>query len=118
VLTPPDTEEIRKVTEAMRTQVLDVAQYPEISFVSKTVTATHGEFLIVDELTIAGHTREVPADVRVEFRSNILRAAATFAFKQTDLGIKPYRSGPAGMVRVADRVVFKIDAVAVREEPH
>src|SRR5438093_1530763 len=31
VLTPPDTEEIRKVTEAMRTDILKVDQYPEIT---------------------------------------------------------------------------------------
>src|SRR5881275_2083684 len=37
VLTPPDTEEIRKVTEAMRTDILKVKQYPTISFTSKTV---------------------------------------------------------------------------------
>jgi hypothetical protein len=34
VLTPPDTEEIRKVTAAMRSDVLDVANHPEIRFVS------------------------------------------------------------------------------------
>lgn len=118
VLTPPDTEEIRQVTEALRTQVLDVEHYPEIRFVSKTVTPGADVFLIVGDLTVAGRTREVPADVRIRFRSNILRAATTLAVKQTDFGIKPYRGGPAGTVRVADRVIFKIDAVAVREEPH
>ena len=35
VLTPPDTEEIRKVTASMRTEVLDVANYPEIRLVSR-----------------------------------------------------------------------------------
>jgi len=35
--------------------------------------------------------------------------------KQTDFGIKPFRGGPAGTVRVADRVTFEIEAVAVRE---
>src|SRR5262249_12221925 len=34
VLTPPDTEEIRKVTVAMRTEVLESANYPEIRFAS------------------------------------------------------------------------------------
>src|SRR6185369_5074561 len=32
VLTPPDTEEIRKVTESMRTEVLHVDRYPEMRF--------------------------------------------------------------------------------------
>ncbi len=42
VLTPPDTEEIRKVTAAMRRDVLDVANFPEIRLVSRSVTWTEG----------------------------------------------------------------------------
>jgi hypothetical protein len=33
---------------------------------------------------------------------------------QTDFGIQPYRGGPGGSVRVADKVTFDFDAVAVR----
>lgn len=118
VLTPPDTGEIRRVTEAMRTEVLDVQHYHEISFVSRSATPTEGGFSIVGELTMAGRTREVLADVNVEIRPDTLRAAATFAVKQTDFGIRPYRGGPAGTVRVADRVTFEIEAVAIREALH
>jgi len=35
--------------------------------------------------------------------------------KQTDFGIRPYRGGPGGTVRVADKVTFDISAVAVRQ---
>src|SRR5207249_5004152 len=38
VLTPPDTEEIRKVAQTMRTDVLHVDDFPVISFVSTGVT--------------------------------------------------------------------------------
>jgi polyisoprenoid-binding protein YceI len=117
VLTPPDTAEIRKVTEAMRTEVLYVGHHQEISFVSKSVTPTQGGFSIVGELTMAGRTREVSVDVTVELGRDTLRAAAAFAVNQTDFGIKPYRGGPAGTVRVADQVTFEIEAVAIREEP-
>ena len=115
VLTPPDTAEIRKVTEAMRTDVLRVEQYPTISFTSKTVAPGDSGFRIVAELTLAGQTREVPVEVRVAIGSDTLRAWAAFAVKQTAFGIKPFRGGPAGTVRVADRVTFAIEAVAVRE---
>ena len=37
VLTPPDTEEVRKVTATMRTDVLDVAHYPEIRLTTRSV---------------------------------------------------------------------------------
>ncbi|HXL10691.1 MAG TPA: YceI family protein [Gemmatimonadales bacterium] len=115
VLTPPDTAEIRKVTEAMRTETLRVEQYPTISFTSKTVAPADSGFRLVADLTLVGQTREVPVDVRVAIGSDTLRAWATFGVKQTDFGIKPFRGGPAGTVRVADRVTFEIEAVAVRE---
>jgi len=115
VLTPPDTAEIRKVTEAMRTDILKVERYPTISFTSKAVAATDSGFRIVAELTLVGQTRDVPVDLRVAMGSDTLRAWASFTVKQTDFGIRPFRGGPAGTVRVADRVTFDIEAVAERE---
>ncbi len=59
-------------------------------------------------------TLEIPLTVRVNIGSDTLRANATFTVKQTDFGIQPYRGGPGGTVRVADRVTFTIEAVALR----
>jgi polyisoprenoid-binding protein YceI len=115
VLTPPDTVEIRKVTAAMRTEVLDVARYPEIRFVSRTVARSGAGLSVVGALTLVGRTRAVPVDVGLAVRADTLRATATFAVKQSDFGITPYRGGPAGTVRVADLVRFQILAVAVRQ---
>jgi polyisoprenoid-binding protein YceI len=114
VLTPPDTAEIRKVTATMRTDVLHADQYHEIRLASKEVTPTAGGFHIIGALTLVGQTRDVPIDVSVELGVDSLRAQATFAIKQTDFGIKPYSGGPAGTVKVADRVTFTIDALALR----
>lgn len=114
VLTPPDTAEIRRVTATMRTEVLDVARYPEIRFESRSV-ALHGTTLhLVAALTIKGQTRDVPVDATLDMGRDTLRVTATFAIKQTDFGIRPYRGGPGGTVRVADRVTFVIQAVATR----
>jgi polyisoprenoid-binding protein YceI len=114
VLTPPDTAEIRKVTAAMRTDILHTDQYHEIRLVIEGVTPTAHGFHMIGALTLAGQTRDVPIDVSVEPGVDTLRAATTFAIKQTDFGIKPFTGGPAGTVKVADRVTFTIDAVAVR----
>ena len=103
------------MTEAMRTDILKVDQYPEITLASKRITPSDGEYRIDAELTIVGQTRELSVEVRVEIGQDTLRAVAAFAVKQTDFGIKPFRGGPAGMVRVADRVTFDIEAVAVRD---
>jgi polyisoprenoid-binding protein YceI len=113
VLTPPDTQEIRKVTQAMRAQVLHVEQYREIRFVSKAVTPDSNGFLVRGELTLAGQTRDVTVDVHVGFAGDTLRAAGTFAIKQTDFGIRPYRGGPGGTVRVANQVTFDFEGVGV-----
>lgn len=117
VLTPPDTEEIRKVTASMRTEVLDVASYPEIRLVSQRIEGTLSRLTLTAAFTIKGQTREVQIPLDVQIGTDTLRATATFSVKQTDYGIKPYRGGPAGTVRVADRVTFSIKAVAVVTRP-
>jgi polyisoprenoid-binding protein YceI len=117
VLTPPDTAEIRKVTAAMRSDVLKIDQHHEIRLVSRQVTPTADGFHIVGALTLVGQTREVPLDVAVRLGLDSLRASTKFSVKQTDFGIKPYSGGPAGTVKVADRVKFTIDAVALRSPP-
>ena len=114
VLTPPDSEEIRKVTQVMRTDVLDAARYPEIRFASRAARLMPHGFHLVADLTMHGHTERIPVDVFVATTGDTLRAHATFSVAQTRFGITPYRGGPGGTVRVADRVDFTIDAVAVR----
>lgn len=117
VLTPPDTEEIRKVTASMRTEVLDVANYREIRLVSQRIEGTPPRITVTAALTIKGKTREVPLTVDLEMGGDTLHATATFKIKQTDFGIRPYRGGPGGTVRVADEVKFSIQAIAIRQAP-
>jgi len=114
VLTPPDTAEIRKVTAAMRTEVLDVAQYSEITLTSQAVEKTGDTFRVQAALTMKSRTRTVPLAVRVLIGPDTLRATTTFTVRQSDYGIRPYRGGPGGTVRVADAVSFDIDAIALR----
>jgi polyisoprenoid-binding protein YceI len=116
VTAPPDTAEIRKVTEAMRSEVLHVDSFPEILFASRSLAARDGGFRMSATLTMHGQAQTVPLDVRVGVGRDTLRASATFTVKQTDFGITPFRGGPAGTVRVADRVTFEIAAVAIRRE--
>lgn len=116
VLTPPDTAEIRKVAEAMRSEILHVDHYPDITFQSKGVTLAGSSVAVRGELTLAGETRDVSVDLRVEIGPDTLRATGSFAIEQTDFGIRPYRGGPGGTVRVADRVTITVDVVGIRVE--
>ena len=116
VLTPPDTAEIRKVTESMRTRILRTAEYPEIKLVSRQVVPSADGFHLIGAITLVGQTREVPIEVTARIGLDTLEAASTFSLKQTDFGITPFSGGPGGAVKVADRVTFDIRAVAVRVE--
>ncbi|HEV7704606.1 MAG TPA: YceI family protein [Gemmatimonadaceae bacterium] len=114
VLTPPDTAEIRQVTATMRTEVLHVAEYPEIRFTATGGPPTDKGMRLQGELTLLGQTRPVKVDVVLQVGADTLRASGNFSVKQTDFGITPYSGGPAGTVKVGDRVRFEIDAIAVR----
>lgn len=112
-MTPPDTEEIRKVTAAMRTDVLDVEHHKEIRFESTAVTRTGNGFRVTGRLTLVGKSQEVTVDVATAFSADTLRATGDFAVKQTAFGIRPYHGGPGGLVRVADQVSFHFEAIGV-----
>ena len=114
VLTPPDTTEIRQVTEAMRTEVLHVRQYPLIRFIASGSVPTAKRMRLQGELTLVSRTRPVQVDAEVQVSADTLRASGTFSVKQTDFGIKPYRGGPGGTVNVANEVTFVFDVIAVR----
>jgi polyisoprenoid-binding protein YceI len=117
VLTPPDTAEIRKVTETMRTRVLRVAEHPEIRLRSSAVTVTPPGVQLLAALTLVGETRSVVVDLTVRRSADTLRASGRFSLKQTEFGITPYAGGPGGTVKVADRVDITIDVIAARRGP-
>lgn len=115
VLTPPDTAEIRKVTKAMRTEVLHVDKHPEMIFAAESLDAKSGKMEMQLALTMEGSTRQVPVSADVTIHPDSIRTRGSFSAKQTDFGIKPYTGGPAGTVKVADRVTFCFDLLAVRD---
>jgi polyisoprenoid-binding protein YceI len=115
VLTPPDTAEIRKVTQAMRTEVLHVDKYPEMIFAADSLRARSGKMEMQLTVTMEGTTRKVPVTADVTIGSDSIRATGSFTAKQTDFGIRPFSGGPAGTVKVADRVTFCFDLVARRQ---
>jgi polyisoprenoid-binding protein YceI len=117
VLTPPDTAEIRKVTEAMRTEVLHVDKYPEMIFAADSLSAKSGKMEMQLGVTMEGNTRRVPVTADVSIGSDSIRATGSFTVKQTDFGIKPFSGGPGGTVKVADRVTICFDLLARRQPP-
>ena len=117
VLTPPDTAEIRKVTEAMRTKVLHPDKHPEMTFAAQSINAKTGKVELQVAVTMEGVTRTIPVTADVTIGSDSVRARGSFTASQTEFGIKPFSGGPGGIVKVADRVTFCFDLLAVPGDP-
>ena len=116
VLTPPDSAEIRKVTKAMQTEVLHVEKHPRMMFAADGIEAKTGKVELQLAVTMEGTTRRIPVTADLKVSPDRLTASGTFTAKQTDFGIKPFKGGPGGIVKVADQVTFCFDLVAIRGE--
>ena len=110
---PPD--DVPKVTQAMLSdQVLDVKNFPSITFVSTVVSgrgsASALDLLITGNLTIRGTTKPVRAAASARIDGDTLTATGKFTIKQTDFGIKPISVG--GVVKVKDDLNITFTIVA------
>ena len=88
---------------------LDVARFPSIRFVSKTVTADHGPAGVRDvsirgDLTLHGVTREITLAVRLELAPDSMRATGATTLLQKDFGITPISI--AGVVKVKNELAL------------
>jgi polyisoprenoid-binding protein YceI len=107
--------DVPKVTEAMLgEQVLNVKQYPSITFDSTAVSGRGSssalDLQITGNLTIRGTTKPVRAATSVKIEGDTLTATGKFAIKQTDFGIKPISVG--GVVKVKDELAMTFTIVA------
>ena len=107
--------DVPKVTEAMLgEQVLNVKQYPSITFDSTAVSgrgsASALDLQITGNLTIRGTTKPARTATSVKIEGDTLTATGKFAIKQTDFGIKPISVG--GMVKVKDELAITFTIVA------
>jgi polyisoprenoid-binding protein YceI len=114
ILTDAKPSDLTKMRKAMREQTLRVAQFPEITFVSRAVEAIEGGggLRVTGDFTMVAQSRSMTVDVALKIASDTLRATARFPLKQRDFGIKPYGTA-LGTVKVRDEVWFEIDVVAI-----
>jgi polyisoprenoid-binding protein YceI len=106
--------DIPTVEERMRgPEVLDVARYPEITFVSKSVRsvgtgADRSRVVVTGSLTLRG--RELPVDIPLDVTrasDGSMDARGEAALNLKDLGIEP--PSVAGVVKVANRFRLELD---------
>src|SRR3989442_9295011 len=98
----------------MRTEVLQVDRFPEMTFVSRSLVASDSGFRIDLEVTMHGAARTVPVDVKVEMGGDTVRATGGFSVKHSDFGMRRFRGGPGGSVKGAHRLTFDFEAGAGR----
>jgi polyisoprenoid-binding protein YceI len=105
-----------KIEETMRTKVLEVETFPQITFRSTEISATpqgDGQYDVSlrGDLTLHGVTRSVPLNAKVALEKDRLTAHGEFTVKQTDFQIQPV-SAAGGTVKVKDeiRLSFEMEA--------
>ena len=112
-------EDVPEVQAAMLSdRVLDVRQYPTITFRSNRVSlvnkaADRLTLNVAGDLTLHGITRPVTTRVEVSLKNPSLTATGTARIRQTDFGMTPVTAG-GGTVRVKDEVDVAFRVVARR----
>src|SRR5215471_4843927 len=106
----------QKIETTMRDEVLEVSNFPEITFKSSGVTATktgEGQYQarISGEISLHGVSRPITISSQLEFGNKVLHAKGNFSLKQSNFGIKPV-SVAGGTIKVKDEIKFNFDIVA------
>jgi polyisoprenoid-binding protein YceI len=118
-------KDIAKVEGQVRgPEILDVAKFPQILFEARQLEAAQvpsggsGELraTLVGTLTLHGKSRPLRFPIQGRVGASRLEAAASVTFKQSDFGIKPYKTG-LGTIAVRDEVTVEISLVAVPRQP-
>ncbi len=110
VMDPKEAKDRPKVQETMEREVLQVSQFPRITFESTSIeTSGANAYRVHGNLTIRGRTQPVIIPVtmtRVE--GGIYRATGTYKFKQTTFGIRPVQLA-GGTVKVKDEIATQFE---------
>jgi polyisoprenoid-binding protein YceI len=104
----------------MREQVLEIAKYPAIVFVSSNISVNRlaeGRYRarVIGDLTLHGATQKnLWITSEVTFSGESFRAKGDFSLKQTDFGIKPF-SAAGGTIKLKNELKFSFD-IAVSKQ--
>jgi polyisoprenoid-binding protein YceI len=109
----------REMERAMREDLLEIARYPEIVFMSTSITtspAGEGRYRarIVGKLSLHGVTRDHSIDAQLTLSDRSLRAQGEFRLRQTDYNIKPITVA-GGTLKMKDELRFSFDISAIAD---
>jgi len=106
-----------EIEQTMREQVLEIAKYREIVFVSPNISVirlAEGRYRarVIGDLTFHGITQKnLWITSEVEISGESLRAKGDFSLKQKDFGIKPF-SAAGGTIKLKNELKFSFDIAA------
>jgi polyisoprenoid-binding protein YceI len=106
VIDPKESDSNKaKIQKTMETDVLRVAEYPEVVFESVRMERTAADALRVHgNLTIRGKMQAVVIPLKLtRLDDGVYRATGEYPFKQTTFGIKPVQLG-GGTIKVKDEI--------------
>jgi polyisoprenoid-binding protein YceI len=106
----------REIERAMHDEVLETSRYPEITFISSSVSSERvfeGMYRVKvrGDLTLHGVTRERTIEGQVTLSEVVLRANGESRVRQSDFGIRKV-SVAGGTLRVKDEVKLSFDLIA------
>ena len=106
----------REMERGMREDVLEIARYPEVVFMSTKVSANRideGQYQarINGNLSLHGVTRDHLINTQITVNGSSLRAQGEFPLRQTDYNIKPV-SAVGGTLKMKDELKFSFDIMA------
>ncbi|MBS1795548.1 MAG: YceI family protein [Acidobacteria bacterium] len=109
----------RELERALREEVLETADFPEIFFVSKDVSLAErraGVFIATAHgaLSLHGRTQPLTIAAEVSFGNGLLYASGEFHLRQSDFEIERVTAF-GGTLKVKDEVVVSFDLVAAGE---
>lgn len=118
-----NTLDEQRDTHLKSPEFLHVEQYPAITFKSKKVSASSGEWKVTGDLTIHGTTREVVLAVdgpseegKDPFGNTRIGASASTKIKRSDFGLTWNAALETGGFLVGDELKIELEISAIRAE--
>lgn len=121
VLDDVSDKDRREIERVMKSEVLEIDKYPEISFEEPSRIALNridGSLFsatLNGNLTLHGVTRTEPIAARIVSMGEMLRASGEFTLKQSNYQIKPV-SVAGGALKVKDDLKFSFEMVANKQD--
>jgi YceI-like domain len=95
----------------LRAEVLDAAQFPDVSVRANGLGGTWQAPIAQADVTVKGVTRRVEVPLDLADAGGTLTARGTFRLRQTEFGMVPF-SVAGGAIQVADEIVLGFEIVA------